>query len=155
MGTTGPTGPRGNTGPTGPTGPVGQQGPRGTVANNFSQYLVKIIEPSQLNSNYTTIADDGPIAPWTLVYGTSENYYIVRLEIYCSPNTTPPELGFKLTTNAPIELLRVTSAGQGAIAPITGYSGNSNEVVLTFSGTANYLAHLAPGSQMIISVRWR
>lgn len=129
-------------------------GPRGVVANNFSQYLLKITNASTLTSSYTPVTDSTGAAAWALIYSSTEMYYVTGLEIYASPNSSPPELGVRVTANSSIDLIRLTSPGLGAAIPVTAYAGTSNLAVLTFPGPTSYNDHVTNGAQILVSIRW-
>lgn len=146
---------QGERGATGPTGHTGATGKSGTVANNFSQYLIKIVNGSNIPPSYTTLnSDTYNIGGYALIYSTDDNLSISQLEIFGNSGAGTPEFGVRVSTGNGISSIRLTSQGVGSGVPLSVSAGSSNSIVLYFSSLSVYDQQVASQNVFYLTIRW-
>jgi hypothetical protein len=162
----GPVGPVGTNGPPGPPGVKGDQGAPGVVSNNFTEYLVKLNNVTNITLD-TQALDTSPVPSalglggFTLKYATDRTHYgISSIGVHAD----------KLSANGPTTITFTLTAGSGIIAeaylstqcyghnynPITIFSENN---VLTYNFTVGsqnlYNEYITPYALFFLTVKWQ
>lgn len=145
----------------GEPGPPGERGYPGVVSNDFTQYVLKIVDSSVINTSYQS-ANDRTFAGYSLVYLTNDNLYVDNIEICNNSVLNPTTLSFRIIPNQKSRIAVVIINSVGCYTntfPITsGVSGNnveSNQTVVTLNlQNGTYQGYVAAGATFTVTIRW-
>jgi len=144
----------------GPPGDRGRDGKPGVVANNFTQYILKIVDPSMIHTVYQS-ANNKTFAGYSLVYLTDDNSYVENIELSNNSSINPTVLNFRITPNlgSRIAVAIINTVGcYNNTFPITNGSpgsNNSHQTVVSLDlQNGMYGGYVAIGAIFTITVRW-
>ena len=139
----------------GEPGRPGERGKNGAVTNDFSQYILKIIDPSLITPEYRS-ASVPTFAGYSLIYLTNDNMYINDIELCNDSSINPTILNFRIIPiyGSQIDCIIINTTGcYPNVVPIT--SGSNINVVSFNLKNSLYGAYVDKGATFTITVRWR
>lgn len=151
----GPQGPQGRIGPIGlqgNDGPIGLQGEPGVVANDFTQFYLKIVDIGELKAWYNDLlAPNNALGRAVMIYETNDEIPISSIEINEVNSTI---FNVRVVSTYQISALYISTTGLLPTSLPTASFSLTDTVSIHFVDNTEFSGVIGTGTIITLTVRW-